>query len=110
MGFEQATIAVVKAREFGELKNAIEYVFAPNRVTKFLKALDGRSIRVRNLEAVLAANTVDKVSGRKGGTAEALYTALPVSDQAQLREFYLLKLEEVDQALRARFHRTYQYS
>ena len=33
----------------------------------------------------------------------------PVSDQAQMREFYLSKLETVDQALRHKFKKLYQY-
>jgi len=43
------------------------------------------------------------------GTARALHATLPVSDQAQIREFYLSKIEEVDRAVRAKFHKLYQY-
>ena len=35
--------------------------------------------------------------------------ALTLSDQAQMREFYLSKLETVDQALRHKFKKLYQY-
>jgi hypothetical protein len=38
-----------------------------------------------------------------------LYEALPVSDQAQMREFYLSRLESVEVALRHKFKRLYQY-
>jgi hypothetical protein len=38
-----------------------------------------------------------------------LHEALPVSDRSQVREFYLSKVEEVDPALRAKFHKLYQY-
>jgi len=107
--FEQAVIKVEKEREFGELKNAIEKAFAVDRVAKFLKALDSRKIRVRDLETVLAENRIDLESGEKKGAARSLYASLPVSDQAQIREFYLSKIEEVDPALRARFHKIYQY-
>jgi hypothetical protein len=109
MAFEQATLKVVREREFGELTAAIGQVLSRELVVKFFKALDGRGIRVRNLEAVLAANLIDQVAGSKSGTG-ALYGALPVSDQAQVREFYLSKIEEVDPALRAKFHKLYQYS
>ncbi len=109
MAFEQATIKVEKAREFGELKAALDRVFAADRVVKYLKALDGRNIRIRNLDAVLAANVIDSVGGTKSGSAKTLYQALTVSDQAQMRELYLFKLEEVEPALRARFHKVYQY-
>jgi hypothetical protein len=110
MGFEQATIKVVKEREFGELKAAIQQVLAPDRLVKYLKALDGRGLRVRTLDAILAAKVIDAVAGTKAGIAESLYGSLPVSDQAQLREFYLSRIEEVDPALRAKFHKVYQYS
>jgi hypothetical protein len=107
--FEPGVIKVEKEREFGDLKAAIEKAFAADRVTKYLKALGGRKIRVRNLDAVLAADMIDAGAGNKAGTARSLYGALPVSDQAQVREFYLSKIEEVEPALRAKFHKLYQY-
>jgi hypothetical protein len=42
-------------------------------------------------------------------SAWQLYQALPLSDQAQMREFYLSKLETVDIALRHKFKKLYQY-
>jgi len=110
MAFEQATIKVVKEREFGELRSVIEQALAPDRVVKFLKALDGRGLRVRNIDGILAAKVIDSVAGVKAGLAESLYGSLPVSDQAQLREFYLSRIEEVDSALRVKFRKVYQYS
>jgi hypothetical protein len=107
--FEQGTIKVEKEREFGDLKAAIEKAFAADRVTKYLKKLDSRKIRVRDLAAALAADAIDRAAGEQVGTARSLYGALPVSDQAQVREFYLSKIEEVDPALRAKFHKLYQY-
>jgi len=107
--FEQGTIKVEKEREFGNLKAAIQKAFAADRVTKYLKELDSRKIRVRNLDAVFAADAIDRAAGEKAGTARSLYNLLPVSDQAQVREFYLSKVEEVDPALRAKFHKLYQY-
>ena len=107
--FEQGTIKVENEREFGDLKAAIEKVFAADRIAKYLKQLDSRNIRVRNLDAAFAADAIDRVAGNIGGTARSLYSSLPVSDQAQVREFYLSKVEEVDPALRAKFHKLYQY-
>jgi hypothetical protein len=107
--FEQGVIKVEREREFGDLKAAIEKVFAADRVAKYLKELDSRKIRVRDLDAVFAADAIDRAAGDKAGTARSLYGALPVSDQAQMREFYLSKIEEVDPALRAKFHKLYQY-
>jgi hypothetical protein len=110
MNFEQAAIKVVKEGEFGELKGAIERVFAADRIAKYLKELAGRGIRARNLDAILAANVIDLVAENKVGTAGSFYESLPVSDQGQVREFYLSKVEEVDPVLRAKFHKLYQYS
>ena len=109
MVFEQSAIKVEKEREFGDLKVAIEKAFAADRVTKFFKMLDSRGIRVRDLDAVFLADAIDAAAGDKAGTARALYQSLPVSDQAQMRELYLSKIEEVDPALRAKFHKLYQY-
>jgi len=107
--FEQGTIKVEKEREFGDLRVAMEKAFAADRVTKYLKALDSRKIRVRDLDAIFAADAIDRALGEKAGTARSLYSSLPVSDQAQVREFYLSRIEEVDPALRAKFHKLYQY-
>jgi len=109
MGFEQATIRIGKEREFGDLKAALTQAFSAERVVKYLKALDSHNIRIRNVDAVLAANVIDAIAGAKAGTARSLYEALTVSDQAQMREFYLSKLEEVEPALRVKFSKLYQY-
>jgi hypothetical protein len=109
MGFEQATIRIEKEREFGGLKSALEQTFVSDRVVKYLKALDSHNIRIRSLDAVLAVNVIDSITGAKAGTARLLYGALTVSDQAQMREFYLSKIEEVEPALRAKFSKLYQY-
>ncbi len=39
----------------------------------------------------------------------SLYQALTVSDQAQMREFYLSKIEEIEPTLRHKFRKLYQY-
>jgi len=110
MTFEQATIKVVSEREFGELKKAIDLVFASGQVEKFLKSLKSAVIRARDWERILPANVIDAVAGFAAGTAQSLYQAMAVSDQAQVREYYLSKVEEVNPLLRAKFHRVYQYS
>ena len=104
MGFEQATIAIVNSREFGTLKSAIERIFAPEQVESFLKKLGRRGMRVRDFDGALAAGLLD------GAGAKALYDALPVSDQAQVREFYLTRLESASEPLRHKFKQVYRYS
>jgi hypothetical protein len=108
MAFEQAAIKVEKEREFAELKSIVERAFLKESVERFLKQLDRKGIRVRDFEAVLAARALEQAA-ESDGKAWTLYQALTVSDQAQLREFYLLKLEEVDAPLRHKFKKLYQY-
>ena len=109
MSFEQATIKVEKAVEFGKLQAAVEKAFLPEQAEKFLKLLDRKGIRVRDFEAILAARLLEGITGNPGLGAQQLYQGLPVSDQAQMREFYLSKLETVDQSLRHKFKKLYQY-
>jgi hypothetical protein len=128
-GFEQATIKIEKQQEFANLQAAVEQAFLPDKVEKFLKQLDRKGIRVREFDGVLSARLLEEVTGglkakngsAKAGSAKAgsaaekelsawqLYQALPLSDQAQMREFYLSKLETVDIALRHKFKKLYQY-
>jgi len=103
--FEQAVLRVEKEREFEELKNAIGRAFASDQVEGLLKRLARRKVRIRNWDSVLAKGAFDPVKP----DAKSLYESLPVSDQAQIREFYLFRLEEVSPKLRERFHRLYQY-
>jgi hypothetical protein len=105
VAFEQAAIKVEKAQEYAKLQAAIERAFLPERVERFLKQLDRKGIRVRDVKAVLAKKVLDEpeVNGQQ------LYQSLTLSDQALLREFYLSKVETVDTALRHKFKKLYQY-
>jgi 7,8-dihydro-6-hydroxymethylpterin-pyrophosphokinase len=108
MAFEQATIKVEKQQEFAKLQAAVEQAFLPERVERFLKQLERKGIRVREFDAVLSARTLENAV-KSDLSAWQLYQALPLSDQAQMREFYLSKLETVDTALRHKFKKLYQY-
>ena len=111
-GFEQATIKVQKEWEFEELKAAIVRVFAPEKVEKFLKKVQSAGVRIRHLEPVLEKGLmeqVDEVLKKSGKTSNGLYQSLPLSDQAQMREFYLSKMEEVTPDLRSKFQKIYRY-
>ena len=108
MAFEQAAIKVEKAQEFGALQAAVEQAFLPDKVERFLQHLDRKGIRIRDFDAVLAKRVLEGFSGA-GLNARQLYESLPVSDQAQMRELYLSKLEGVDVALRHKFKKLYQY-
>jgi hypothetical protein len=108
VGFQQAAIKVEKEQEFQELKDAIQRALSAEKVEQFLKRLDGKGVCVRDFDAVLDAGVLDQGSG-SGKTTKDLYSALTVSDQAQMRESYLFRIEEVDPKLRAKFHKLYQY-
>ena len=108
MAFEQVAIKVEKAQEFGKLQAAIEQAFLPEKVEQFLKQMDRKGIRIRDVDALLAKRVLEEFAA-PGTKAQELYQALTMSDQAQLREFYLSKLEGVDNALRHRFKKLYQY-
>jgi hypothetical protein len=109
VGFEQAAIKIEKQQEFAKLQAAVEQAFLPESAERFLKQLDRKGIRVRDFDAVLAARALEDVAGASAVSLGLLYQALPLSDQAQMREFYLSKLETVDIALRHRFKKLYQY-
>ena len=113
MAFEQAAIKIEKQQEFAKLQAAVEQAFLPEKIGPFLKQLDRKGIRIREFDAVLSARALEGVmsSSAAGSSLSAwqLYEELPLSDQAQMREFYLSKLETVDMALRHKFKKLYQY-
>jgi hypothetical protein len=109
--FEQAAIKVEREQEFSQLKSALTKVFAANRVEKLLQRLKSRGIRIRDFDLVLSVGILDQLDEAVGkpGSAQKLYNGLAVSDQAQIREFYLSKIEEVDSALRTKYQKLYRY-
>ena len=111
VAFEKAAIKVEKEKEFAELQSAIERAFSGS-AERFLKSLQSKGIHVRDLDAVIAKGLLERVDvslGKQGRTAQGLYTALTVSDQAQVREFYLQRAEEVPPELRTKYQKVYRY-
>ena len=110
MAFEQATIKVEKEKEFEELKAAIRRAFAPENVEKYLKKVASAGLRIRDFDSVLAKRVLEQVTALgKGQSARDLYAVLTLTDQAQMKEFYLSKIEEASPELRAKFQKLYQY-
>ena len=113
MAFEQAALKVENIREFEELKGVIDRAFGPERIGTFLKRLEKQGVRARDFDAVLTVRALevadaDRAKSAKG--AMALYGELVVADQAQIREFYLTRVEAADEALRHKFKKVYRYS
>jgi hypothetical protein len=110
VSFQPTIIRVEKEQEFEELKGAINRALDPERVEKFLKRVRRSGARIRDLEAILARGVFEKVDGTLAKLgAQKLYQALTVSDQAQMREFYLSRVEEVEPGLRTKFQQLYRY-
>ena len=110
VSFQQVAIRVEKEKEFEELKGAINRALDPERVEKFLKRVRRSGARVRDLETILARGVLEKVDDTLAKLgAQKLYQALTVSDQAQMREFYLSRVEEVEPGLRTKFQQLYRY-
>ena len=111
VGFQQAAIKIEREKEFEELNSAIVRAFATEKVEKFLKRVHGAGCRVRDLEPILRNGILEKADAlaKSGTTAQKLYESLTVSDQAQMREFYLSKVEEIAPELRAKYQKIYRY-
>jgi hypothetical protein len=110
--FEKAGIQVDRLDQFEQLRSAIERVFAPAGVEGFLKLLRRTRVPIRDFERVLREKLLeqaDSALAQRGNGAQQLYDALTVSDQAQMREFYLTALEAVDLPLREKFNKLYRY-
>jgi len=111
--FQQADIAIEMPAEFERLQSAFARVFAAPAVEPWLRLLKSRKVAVRDFHRVLREKLLeqsDQVLAQGGRTAEQLYEALTVSDQAQMREFYLTLLEAVSLPLREKYKKLYRYS
>jgi hypothetical protein len=110
--FQQAGLKVEKLEEFGQLQSALQRVYGPQNVARFLRLLQRKGVPIRDFERVLREKLLEAVdpSGSKDGrSATQLYEALSVSDQAQIREQYLTALEDVDLSLREKYSKLYRY-
>ena len=110
-GFQQAVIKVENEKDFAELRGAIDRVFNSPQLEKLLRGLKKKGVGVRDFDAVLAGGFIeraDEALARSGKTAKGLWESLPLSDQSQAKEFYLLRLEQVDVKWRAKFASVYR--
>jgi hypothetical protein len=110
--FEQAGIKIQNEQEFQALKTAVERLLSSAQIDKFLKKMDSKSIRIRDWEKVLEKRVIEDLDDtfkKSGKSAKQAYGALAVTDQGQMREFYLTRIEEVDPTTRQKFHKLYSY-
>jgi len=110
--FEQSGIKIEKEQEFAALKQSIERVLGSALIEKFFSKLEKKSVRIRQFEKVLdlrLMEEVDETLKKSGKSAKQLYESLVVTDQGQMREFYLTRIEEVSAELRQKFHKIYSY-
>ena len=100
--FEQAAIAVQDEQGYQKLHALLNAAFDARDVDVLLNRIQRSRVRVRDFEAVLGR-------GWLGKEAQALYAALPVSDQALTRERYLQLVEAVPAGVRQRYFKAYAY-
>ena len=111
MAYQQAQITVEKAEEFEQLKSAITRIFA-SAVEKFYGRLQSKGVRGREFEKMVQLGLLEEADpalAQSGKKAQQLYSALTVSDQALMREFYLERMEKGDPALRLKYQKVYRY-
>jgi hypothetical protein len=110
--FEQSGIKIEKEQEFQALKQSIERLLGSALIEKFFKRLEKKGIRIREWEKFLDRRVMEDVDATlkaSGKSAKQLYDALTMTDQGQLREFYLTKIEEVSSEVRQKFRKLYSY-
>src|ERR1035441_1285075 len=104
--FQQAALRIEKLDEFEQFRSALARIFAAGAVEDFFRLLQRKGVPIRDFDRVLREKLLERTDrklAQDGTSAQQLYDALPVSDQAQVREFYLTALEAVDLPPPARF-------
>ena len=110
--FQQPVLGVEKLEEFAQLQSAMDRIFATGAVEKFLRLLRSKGVPIRDFDRVLRETLLEQADptlAKSGKSARQWYDAVSVSDQAQIREFYLTALEAVDLLLREKFKQLYRY-
>jgi len=107
--FTQASIGIENRQAFQELQARIDRALGP-AAERFLKSLQARRIRIREFEEILVQELLkDSARDASANRDQELYRALTLSDQGQMREYYLTAIEQVPDELRHKFHTLYRY-
>jgi hypothetical protein len=110
--FQQPTLGVERLEEFAQLQTAMERIFAAGSVERYLRLLQRKGVPIRDFDRVLREKLLEQADAtlaKSGKSARQWYDTVSVSDQAQIREFYLTALEAVDLPLRDKFKQLYRY-
>ncbi len=109
--FQQGGLRVEKLEAFEQLQSSLARIFASRDVEKFLGLLQRKGVPIRDFDRVLNERLLEQADAQLGAghKAKQLYESLAVSDQAQIREFYLTALEDVSDSLRAEYSKVYRY-
>ncbi len=116
-GFKQATIPIQNSAVFDELKGMVEEILQ-RRPERLLRLLTRRRVTVREFERIAAQRLLERVQDDRGwlarlasstpeGRVAKLYGSLPVTDQAQFREYYLTRVELIGDDLRGRYREAF---
>jgi hypothetical protein len=100
--FEQAAIAVQDEPAYQRFHGQLDAAFDARDVEVFLSRVAKAKLRIRDFEGITQR-------GLLGKEAQAVYAALPASDQGLTRERYLRLVEGVPMELRQRYFRVYAY-
>ena len=100
--YEQPSLSVENTAAYSAVAQAIERELGPGGAAAFLRKVQSKGLRVRDFAGVLAKDLLGKDSRAK-------YAALGNSDQGQIRELYLSKIEKVPADVREKFFKVYAY-
>jgi hypothetical protein len=109
MAFQQATIPVQNAEAFGKLKSLIETAVSAANAPKLLKEIVGAGLTVWKLEAMLPKSLLEKVAGVPAEQSAKWYSEMSLSDQGQIRELYLTRIEQIEGSVRDKYKKAYRY-
>ena len=93
-----------------QLRSAVDCAVSAANGETFLKQLSSSGLKAREFERVLERRVLEKLDPElkaSGTTAQGLWEALNLSDQAQVREFYLERIEQVSDQLREKYRKVY---
>ena len=107
MKFEKAEIPIQEQQEFTALRAMIEKALGEQAET-FLSSMQYFGLNIREFEKALEKGIIERAAKAENGTK--LYEKLTLSDQAQMREFYLTRIEELDVELRTKYKKLYRYA